>query len=208
MRWKQLLNEDQGAVLLGAIVVLVAITLIGVTLMTISTMEVDMAANEKCKEVARYNGESCAVSTIKLVKMVATMASETGELGIPEGDGRIQGITYAEAVSAGTNEAEFALKVLGELDGDTVCDDVTLTPQNANMDATANILEDGSTGNMGTASNRQIAGYSYGIGLGGAGGGGISKWVIVACRGGSCGGDGRHFSYARYKRVLGVPGGM
>jgi hypothetical protein len=207
MKWKNLVSNDTGAVLIGAIVVLVAVTAIGVTLIKVSNFEVTMATNEKCKEEARFNAESCAVSGIKLVKMVSAQASEQGILGIPEGNSKILGITYADAEGAGTKEEEFAQKVLGTL-SDNVCEDFELTPPNMNMDAAANIRPLGGSANAGTAANRQISGYSYGIGLGGAGGGGVNKWFLIACRGGGCNGNGRHVSYSRYKKVLGIPGGM
>jgi hypothetical protein len=206
MKWKNVVSNDKGAVLIGAIIVLVAVTAIGVTLITMSNFEVNMATNEKCTEEARYNAESCSVSGIKLIKMVSTQASEQGILGIPEGDNKILGITYAESESASSKEAEFAQKVLGTLD-DSVCEDFELR-QNTNIDAAANIRPLGSSSNAGTASNRQISGYSYGIGLGGAGSGGTAKWYVLASRGNGCNGYGRHVSYVRYKRVLGVPGGM
>jgi hypothetical protein len=207
MQFKTILSDDNGAVLMGAIVVLVAITVIGVTLITISNFEVEMATNEKCKEEARYNSESCAVSGIKLIKMVSKLADEKGTLGIAEGDSDILGITYADAEGAGTKEAEFARKVLGDFD-DAVCEDFTISPAGWNMDAGGNIEPAGATANPGTAANRQVSGYSYGIGLGGAAGGGFSKWFVLACRGGGCGGNARNVSYVRYKRVPGIEGGM
>jgi hypothetical protein len=206
MKWKNVVSNDKGAVLIGAIIVLVAVTAIGVTLITMSNFEVNMATNEKCTEEARYNAESCSVSGIKLIKMVSTQAAEEGILGIPEGDDKIRGITYADAEGTGTKEEEFAKKVLGVLEDD-VCEDFNLS-QNTILDAAANFRPMGSSSNAGTASNRQISGYSYGIGLGGAGSGGTAKWYVLASRGNGCNGYGRHVSYVRYKRVLGVPGGM
>jgi hypothetical protein len=201
-------SNETGSILVGTLVVLIVVTVIGVTLVTISNFELDIVVSEKCKEEARYNSESCTISGAKLIKMVTTEASEQGNLGISEGDARIQGITYADAQGAGTKESEFAMKVLATDQQDTICEDFTLTPPNVNMDAAANILPTGADANMGTAANRQISGYSYGVGLGGAGGGGFSNWYILACRGGGCNGNGRHVSYTRYKRVPGISGGF
>lgn len=177
------------------------------TLVTMSNFELDILASEKCKEEARYNSESCTISTTKLIKMVTIEASDRGIIGIPEGDNRIPGITYANPVAGGTRHGDFALKVLtaGQQD---VCDDVSLTPQNANMSTSGDVMAAGSDANMGTAANRQMSGYSYGVGLGGAGGGGFSNWFIVACRGGGCNNNGQHVSYTRYKRVPGISGGL
>ena len=208
MKWKYSLSNETGSVLIGVIVVLVAVTAIGVTLLKVSNFEVNMTTNEKCKEEARFNSESCAVAGIKLVKMISTQASEQGILGIPEGDGKILGVTYAEAEVSSTKEEEFARKVLGDLPDDAVCQDFTLMPANTNMDAGANIRPLGGGANVGTAASRQISGYSYGVGLGGASGGGTNKWFLIACRGGGCNGNSQHAYYSRYKRVIGVPGGM
>ena len=208
MRCHKLISDESGFMLIGTLLVLIAVTAIGVTLVTISNFEVDISTSEKCKEEARYNSESCTISGAKLIKMVATEASEQGVLGIPEGDNRVQGVTYADAEGAGTKEAELAMKILATDQSDTVCEDFTLTPAGTNMDAAANLVPMGADANMGTAANRQISGYSYGVGLGGAGGGGFSNWFIVACRGGGCNSNGRHVSYTRYKRVPGIPGGF
>jgi hypothetical protein len=210
MHWKKLLSDDKGAVLIGAIVVLVAVTVIGVTLITVSSFETDVAVSEKCKEEARYNSESCAVSGMKVLKMISEYATEEGELGIPEGDFRIPGITYADPETASTKEEEFAKKVYGNIDegDDPVCDDYSLGLAGTNLDAVGNINRMGASPNEGTAANRQVSGYSYGIGLGGAGGGGMNVFFVIACRGDGCQDSGRNVSYVRYRMVPGIKGGQ
>jgi hypothetical protein len=208
MRCKNIISDESGFMLIGTLLVLVAVTAIGITLITVSNFEVDMSTSEKCKEEARYNSESCSVAGAKLVKMVMQEANNEGVIGIPEGDNRILGVTYADPEGAGTRETEFALKVMMAAQQDTVCDDFSLTPPGTNMDAVGNLLPMGADANEGSAANRQISGYGYGIGLGGAGGGGFSNYVVIACRGGGCNSTGRHVSYSRYKRVPGIPGGF
>jgi hypothetical protein len=204
----KIINDESGAMLIGVVLVLIAVTAIGVTVIKMSTFEMDISISEKCKEEARYNSESCTMSGAKLIKFIMTEASEEGFLGIPEGDSRVQGITYADPVSGGTKQQELAMKILAPDQTDNVCEDFTLTPAGTTMDAAANILPTGADANIGTAANRQISGYSYGIGLGGAGGGGFSNWFIVACRGGGCNQNGNHVSYTRYRRVPGIKGGF
>lgn len=209
MQWNKLLFNENGAVLIAAIVVLMAVTVIGVTLITVSTYEVDMAFNEKCKEEARYNGESCTIAGIKLLKMISDAASTTGDLGLEEGHDWIPGITYAEPESAGnTKEEEFARKAFGKLDDDPVCEDYQLGLPSTNLDSVGNVNRVGASANKGTAANRQVSGYSYGIGLGGAAGGGFNVYFVLACRGDSCLNSGRNVSYVRYKMVPGIKGGM
>ena len=201
-------TDESGYILIGTIVTLIAVTVIGITLATISSFELDITASEKCKEEACYNSESCIVAGSKLIKMVATEAKDEGNLGIAQGDLRIQGVTYPPPQGASTSEADFAMKIFLPDQQDNVCQDFTLTPQNTNMIAGANILPTGADTNRGTAANRQMSGYSYGIGLGGASGGGFSNWFTLACRGGGCSNNGRHVSYARYKRVPGPNKGL
>lgn len=208
MQYRFQLTDENGSMLVGTLLVLVAITVVGITLATMSTFETDISTSEKCKEEARYNSESCSISSAKLIKHTLDEAGEQGNIGIPEGDGRILGITYANPQGAGTKEAEFGNKIFASAVQDNVCEDFTLTPLGVPMDSAGNILAAGADANMGTAANRQAAGYSYGVGLGGAGGGGFTNWFVISCRGGGCNQNGRHVSYTRYKRVPGVTGGL
>jgi hypothetical protein len=206
MHYKQPIANEKGVMLIGTLLVLVAVTAIGLTLMNISTFERDMAGSEACKEEARYNSESSSISGAKLIKLVSAEASAQGVLGIPEGDDRIPGITYGEAEGSDPKEVEFARKVLGDLE-DQVCEDFTLTPQGANMDASGNLRSLGAQAVAGSAANRQISGYSYGIGLGGAAGGGHANWFILASRGRNSNQNCRHISYVRYRKLPPSVGG-
>lgn len=207
MRFSVMSSNQKGAVLLGALVTLMAVTALGSTLLLFSQFELKKTVSEKCMEEARYNSESASMSVSKLVRMVSERVDETGQMGIEAGSLLAPGISYPEATSETTPEAEFARKVL-EVTFDPVCADVTLTPNGADMDSAADIQPDGSTATIGTAANIQAAGYSYGVGLGAAGGGGTSQWFIIAGLGRGGMQDCRHISYSRYRRVLGVAGGM
>lgn len=202
-------DKERGAVLLGAIVTLLAVTALGSTLILLSQTELKKTASEKCMEVARYNSESATMSVAKLIRLVGERVDATGDLGIPEGDALAPGIVYPEATGNNTKEAEFALKVLGGPD-DQVCEDVTLAPAGENMDAAADLASELITveAQAGSASNVHIAGYSYGIGLGGAAGGGTNIFYTIVGLGGGGMQECRHISYARYRRALGVAGGM
>jgi hypothetical protein len=208
MRCKNIISDESGFLQIGTLLVLIAVTAIGVTLIIVSNFEIDMSSSEKCKEEARYNSESCSISAAKLVKMVMDEATKEGVIGIPEGDSRILGVTYADAVDGDNKEVEFAMKLLTADQDDTACEYFSLTPEGNNMDAAGNLMPMGADAIEGNAANRQISGYGYGIGLGGAGGGGFANYVIIACRGGGCNSYGRHVSYNRFKRVPGISGGF
>ena len=200
MRTTQLLTRDQGGVVLVTVIlVLCAVTLLSMTLSYMSDNETYMTVNEKCKTAARYNCESCTTGTAKLVRMVFD-----ADAPVPTGSGtNAPGIMLAPPESAATAEEEFYLKLMGGVQ-DAQCADVDFTP--AGIDASADVRRDDPSAMAGTAANQYAAGYSYGIGLGGASGGGVVYWFQVACRGGGCY-DARHVAYTRYRKVP-VPGGM
>ena len=206
MQRKSPICNEKGFILIGTLLVLVAVTAIGLTLMNVATTEIDISTGEKCKEEARYNSESCTMAGAKLIRMVLDEAANEGMLGIPEGDPRIRGISYADEGSANKG-ADFAAKLFDVRTPDMTCEDFSLTPVGKNMDAGANLRSMGAAAPIGSAANRQISGYSYGVGLGGAAGGGFVGWYVLSCRGGGCNGEGRHISYSRYKRAP-IAGGL
>jgi len=200
MRVSKLISDNEsGAILITVILVLCAVTILSITMSYLSENETYMALNEKCKQVSRYNCESCTTATAKLVRMVFD-----ADAPVPAGAGTAApGIAYAPPATAATPEEEFYLKLIGGVP-DVECSDVDYAP--AGLDATADIRREDPTAMAGTAANQYAAGYSYGIGLGGASGGGVVYWFQVACRGGGCY-NAQHVAYTRYRKVP-VPGGM
>ncbi len=201
MRFSIISNSNQkGAVLLGALVTLMAVTALGSTLLLFSQFELKKTVSEKCMEEARYNSESASMSVAKLIRHISEYVDDTGDQDIAVASELGPGISYTDS------PRDFYKKAIGQ--ADDVCIDVELTPAGANMDAGADIEPVGTTATQGTAANVQASGYTYGIGLGAAGGGGQSKWYVITGLGGGGMQDCRHISYSRYRRVLGVAGGM
>jgi hypothetical protein len=61
----------------------------------------------------------------------------------------------------------------------------------------------------GTSANQQNAGYSAGIGLGGASSGGYAEIYIISCQGrDNINNQAASTTYARYRKVAGISGGL
>jgi hypothetical protein len=196
------LNNQSGIVLVGTILVLAAITVLGITLTKISSNEMYMATNEKCKEAARYSSESAAISSAKLIRLVSDL-DQQGTIGVAEGSPLAQGIQYPPQAGSDSPQVEFYKKVIG-IDTSQTCEDVNLTP--AGLDTQTDIRSQGAESVAGSRANEFASGYTQGVGVGSTTGG-TALYFIVASRGGSCD-NARHVVYTRYRKVLGVAGGM
>jgi hypothetical protein len=198
-------NSQRGFVLVATVFVLAALSIMGISLSKISSTELYIATNERCKEVARYNGESAAISTSKLIRLVTDLDSK-GIVGIPQGDPLAQGIEYPPTQSGDNPETEFYYKVIGTMPGgDNTCDDVTLS-QNLGFDALTDIRTQGPEAVAGARALEFASGYTQGVGVGSTTGG-TALYFVVASRGGGCD-NANHIIYSRYRKVVGVSGGM
>ncbi len=218
-------TNEKGSTLVMAIVVLAAISVLGVTMITLSTNELDMATNEKVKELAKYNCDTCTVSINKLVRLIVDQSNQ-GILGInPDaGDSLAPGIEYAEAEVTTDDTEEFAKKVLFGLEKST-CEDVWLSPGGIadavydatdgdftiyadedeslfELDSAADIVGREVSPVFGTASQEHAAGMGHGLGEGGAGGGGMQMKFVIACRG-KAKYNALHVNYSVYRKILG-----
>ncbi len=226
MQWVKVYTNEKGSTLIMAIVVLAAISVLGVTMITLSTNELDMATNEKVKQIATYNCDTCTVSINKLIRHIVDQSNQ-GMLGVDSGPNTLApGIAYPAGSSYG-DEEELARKVLFGLDTGT-CEDVFLSPtaiSNAvnaasggqltiysgagmtELDSAADIMNMSVSSAPGTASQEFAAGYGHGLGEGGAGGGGTELNFLIACRGMAPYGA-LHVNYSIYRKNPGIPGGF
>lgn len=196
------LNNQSGIVLVGTILVLAAITVLGITLSKISSNEMYMATNEKCKEAARYSSESAAISSAKLIRLVTDL-DQQGVMGIAEGSPLARGIQYPPQSGSDSPQVEFYKKVIG-VDTNQTCQDLFFTP--VGLDTDTDIRSQGAQPVAGSRANEFASGYTQGVGVGSTTGG-TALLFIVASRGGGCD-NARHVVYSRYRKVLGVSGGM
>ncbi len=216
--------NEKGSTLIMAIVVLAAISVMGVTMITLSTNEMDMATNEKVKQIALFNCDTCTVSINQLIQLIVDQSNQGG-IGVGAGLGSLApGIDYAAADTGYSDEEEFARKILFGLNTDT-CEDVWLSPTaignavNAasggnflissdpdvavpELDSAADIIMSAAEGvspGVGNASEEFAAGNE---GLGGGGPSGLRLFFLIACRGRAPYGA-LHVNYSVYRTPVG-----
>jgi hypothetical protein len=210
-----ILTEKDGSVILIVLVVLMAVTALGVTMLNLGSSEQEMSANEQLHEDSFYDADSCVQVTAKFLRHLTDLDDE-GIYGIDAGDPIAPGIVYPSSVT----KMGFHAKIMRSPDEPYFVDNAGKKEfdfvedlgfdQNL-LAAVADIRPRGETPSPGTAANQQNAGYSAGIGLGGAGSGGFNEWYIVACDGRSVNGgniQAASRAYGRYKKVPGIPGGL
>ena len=199
------------------VVVLIAISAMGVTLINLGTSEQDMTVNDQAYVQSFYSADACVTVTAKFLRHLTDL-DDRGYYGIDEGDPEAPGIRYPSSVTA----LGFHNKIMRSADESFYTDDsgelkFLFTEDLGFLEnllpAMADIRPRGETSTPGTASNQQNAGYSAGIGLGGASSGGSNEWYIIACQGrglSTAGGAARATgrAFGRYRKVAGMPGGL
>jgi len=209
------LSTEDGSVIIIVVVILMATTALGVTLLNLSTTEQHMTANEKFHENSFYDADSCVTVTAKFLRHLTDL-DDKGIYGIDQGDPLAPGIRYPSSVT----KMGFHAKIMRSPDEPYFVDngegpefvfEEDLGFAGNLLPAVADIRPRGETPSPGTAANQQNAGYSAGIGLGGAGSGGFNEWYIVACEGrgaNAATAPAASKAYGRYKKVPGIPGGL
>lgn len=212
---KKKLSAEDGSVILIVVVILMATTALGVTLLNLSTSEQNMTTNEKLHENSFYDADSCITVTAKFLRHLTDL-DDKGTYGIDEYDPMAPGIRYPVSVT----KMGFHAKILRSPDEPYFIDnggvlefvfDEDLGFDGNLLPAVADIRPQGETPSAGMAANQQNAGYSAGIGLGGAGSGGFNEWYIVACEGrgiNNAYAPAASRTYGRYRKVPGIPGGL
>ena len=208
------ISNESGSVIVIILVVLMAVSAMGVTLMNLGSSEQDMGANLLLHEQSFQTADSCLWVTGKFLHHLYDKDDVGDYNGIAPGDPQAPGIVYPASVTAmgfhqkiarGAEEAFFT-NVSGVqefLFTEDLGFDENLLP------ALADIRPRPEEAQAGTSSNQQNAGYSAGVGLGGAGGGGYSEIYIIACQGrDSSNNRAASTTYARYRKVAGISGGL
>lgn len=210
-------SNENGSIIMIVVVVLIAISALGITLMNLGNSEQEMSANVQEYVQSFYTADSCVTVSAKFLRHLTDL-DDRGYYGISEGDPVAPGIRYPDAVTA----MGFHNKIMRSADESFYTDDngeekflftEDLGFAEALLPAMADVRPRGETASPGTASNQQNAGYSAGIGLGGASSGGSNEWYIIACQGrglSTAGNAGRATgrAFGRYRKVAGMPGGL
>ena len=205
--------NQHGSVIVIVLVVLVAVTALGVTLIDLSSLEQEMVANDKWQEVSFYDADSCGCTTAKFLNFL-NYGSNQGKEGVSSAVA--PGVRYPASVDA----LGFFNKIMWDPDASFYTDDSGqkkfLFQEDLGFDETmlpavADIRPMGAEAMKGSAANQFAAGYSAGIGLGGAGGGSTAKFYVIACEGRGMNNaqpQARGRTFARYRWVAGIPGGL
>jgi hypothetical protein len=209
------LSTEDGSVILIVVVILMATTALGVTLLSLSTTEQNMTANEKLHENSFYDADSCITVTAKFLRHLSDL-DDKGIFGIDEYDPIAPGIRFPLSVTKMGLHAKIMRSpdepyFIDNGSGPEFVFEEDLGFAGNLLPAVADIRPDGETPSAGTAANQQNAGYSAGIGLGGAGSGGFNEWYIISCEGRGinvANAPSASRAYGRYKKVPGIPGGL
>ena len=206
------LTEQDGSVIMIIVVILMAVTALGLTMINMGSSEQEMAANEKFYEDSFYDADSCVQVTAKFLRHLSD-EDDNANYGIPPGSPLAPGVIYPTSVG---DYLAFHHKIMRtkesfeDASGPFVfAEDLGFNPNL--LAAQADIRPTGAGPSEGTAGLQENAGYSAGIGLGGAGSGGFNEWYIIACEGrglGDASSKATTTVFGRYRKVPGIPGGL
>ena len=216
-----ILGNQDGTVLVTMVVVLIAITALGLTMKTLGDSEIEMMTGDKLTEDSFYDADACNVATARFIRVLGHLNDNYGVSAIAAEDPKFApGVKYPEDITAAQLGYDLFYKpelppYLETVDGEdepqfVFKEDLGFVPER--LSAVADIRPRGAHALAGGASNQQNAGYSAGIGLGGAGSGGDANFYIIACEGRALGAGTVNASsrtFVMYRRLLGnVSGGI
>lgn len=193
---KLLINKaknEEGSVLVVALLILVLLTIIGISATTTTNIELQIAGNEKFHKIAFYHADSGVYTTPKLISACIDSGSEINiGSGTTEPD-----IEY----TTGSSSTLFSGQVMGYDDWDGGTEDIefTLSGFNVGVDVRRDRVENLAGGAV------EFAAGAEGIGAGSSGGVAIYYEMDSF-------GDGPANSISNvsafYRKVVGVPGGL
>ena len=180
-------REDDGSVLVVALLILVVLTLLGISATTTTEIELQIAGNEKASKVAFYNADSGVYTTPKLIR--SCVANNLQPV--------VAGITYLDTVPSNA----FYRQVWGYDAYDNGVDDISYTigGNNVLVDVNRDRVEHLAGGML-----------EFGSGADGIGGGSTGGVAIIYVMDST--GQGPRSSeaeiIAEYRLVPGVAGGL
>lgn len=185
-------KDEEGSVLVIALLILVFLTIIGISATTTTNIELQIAGNEKFHKIAFYHADSGIYATPKLISACIDANDE-----INTGSGTIApGITY----STGSSSTLFYRQVM---DYDTYDGDKDIEFTLGGFDVSVDVRHDRAETLAGGGA--EFASGSEGIGVGSAGGVAIFYDMNSF-------GEGPNSSFSNvgavYRKIPGVPGGL
>jgi hypothetical protein len=186
-------NNEDGSVLVIALLILVFLTIIGISATTTTNIELQIAGNEKFHKIAFYHADSGVYTTPKLISGCIDSGSEINiGSGTTEPD-----IRY----STGSSSTLFYGQVMGydTYDGGTKDIEFTLSGFDVGVDVRRDRAENLAGGAV------EFAAGAEGIGSGS--GGGVAIYYEMNSSGNGPANSISNVS-AFYRKVVGVPGGL
>ncbi len=183
-------NNEQGSVLVVALVILVLLTIIGISATTTTNIETQIAGNDKFQKIAFYIADGGIPATAKVITAIIDAGDEPDDLG--------SAVTYLG------EDGSLLDKVMGYNEiTDTDDPDVrfTIGPVNeTNVDLHRTRTEILAGGGV------EFAAGSEGVGAGAAGGG-VAIFYNIGSEG-SGPSNSRSNIIADYRKVVGIVGGL
>lgn len=185
-----ILKNEQGFVLVMAMISLLVLVVVGISVMNTTSVEVEIAGNEKFHKMAFYNADSGVYMSPKIISRAIEAAADPVEPSVTlYGAGTV--------VSAGN---AFFNEIMGFAASDAADDlEYTLVDQQVGVDVvrfSTEILAGGGA---------EFAAGSAGVGAGSTGGIAINYNITST---GSAPGNSTSTVSARYRKVPGTAGGL
>jgi len=194
-RYFHTLQNEEGSVIVMALIILVVLTIVGISATNTSTIELQIASNDHFYKIAFYNADSGIYGTPKLISNAINNSSEP-VVGANPGS-IAQGIDYLP--DDGTYEADtFYRQIVGYDAYDGGANDITFTPS-ISVEVDVQRLW-----------QQSIAGGGAEFGSGAAGIGTAGSVAIFYGMGADGSGPRNSVSnlMAQYRKVVGMPGGL
>jgi hypothetical protein len=184
-------NNEQGSVLVVALVILVLLTIIGISATTTTNIETQIAGNDKFQKIAFYIADGGIPATAKVITAVMDAGDEPDDLG--------PAVTYLG------EDGSLLDKVMGYNEiTDTDEPDVNFQIGSVNNEANVDIHR--TRTEILAGGGVEFAAGSEGVGAGAAGGG-VAIFYNIGSEG-SGPSNSRSNIIADYRKVVGIVGGL
>jgi hypothetical protein len=188
---RSILGNQDGSVIVAAILILVVVTLLGITATNTSTVEVHIAANDQFTKMAFFNADGAVYGTAKLISHTINR-SEKVDQGI---GGDAPGIDY---LSSEADPADDFYRQIFEYDEHVEDPDIDFNA--GGIDAQTEVRRD-------RQAHMEGGGAEFATGAEGVGSSAIAIFYDIESGGFSNRRTTRDL-FASYRKMVGIPGGL
>lgn len=188
---RSILSNEDGSVIVAALLILVVVTLLGITATNTSTVEVHIAANDQFAKMAFFNADGAVYGTAKLISHAINLNGK-----VDQGTGSdAPGIDY---LSTKTDKADDFYRQI--LEYDEYVDDPDIDFNAGGIDAQTEVRRDRTAHVAG-------GGAEFATGAEGVGPSAIAVFYDIESNGFSNRQTARDL-LASYRKMIGIPGGL